>query len=213
MLTSRERVNRAIRHCRPDRTPRDFAAVPEVWDRLQAHFRVADRSAVLRRLGVDCRVVSYDAFCCHPELDPANVDPTSARERSSTSGMWRYCEPDGSNRDIWGAHRKAIQDAFGQHEHFVSYPLASAEGVQIVPALPVQVVDSVGAGDAFNAGLAVGLAEGRPMLEVIATGVTAASLSTRKRETIASYPCRAEVDAHVGQVLAAARAFHTDEAR
>jgi ribokinase len=89
---------------------------------------------------------------------------------------------------------------------------ASAAELQVVPALPVQVVDSVGAGDAFNAGLAVGLAEGRSMLEAIAMGVTTASLSTRQRETIASYPCRAEVDAHVGQVLAATRAFHTDEA-
>jgi uroporphyrinogen decarboxylase len=129
VLTSRERVNRAIRFGRPDRTPRDFAAVPEIWERLQTHFGVADRSAVLRCLGVDCRVVSYDAFCRHPDLDPANVDPTASRERSSTGGMWRYCEPDGSNRDIWGGHRRAIQDAFGRHEHFVSHPLASAKSV------------------------------------------------------------------------------------
>jgi hypothetical protein len=62
MLTSKDRVNQSIRLSRPDRTPRDFAAVPEIWDRLQMHFGVADRSAVLRRLGVDCRVVPYDAF-------------------------------------------------------------------------------------------------------------------------------------------------------
>lgn len=88
---------------------------------------------------------------------------------------------------------------------------ASAEGLHTVPALPVPVVDTVGAGDAFNAGLAVGLAEGRSMLEAIALGVTAASLSTRRRETIESYAHRAEVDAHVGQVLAAARAFQAGE--
>ena len=67
--------------------------------------------------------------------------------------------------------------------------------------------DSVGAGDAFNAGLAVGLAEGQPMLEAIALGVTAASLSTQSRETIESYRPRAEVDRHVGRVLEAARAL------
>jgi ribokinase len=70
-----------------------------------------------------------------------------------------------------------------------------------VPALPVNVVDTTGAGDAFNAGLAVGLAEGLPTLESIALGVTAASLSTRKRETIESYPDRAEVDARVREIL------------
>jgi len=78
---------------------------------------------------------------------------------------------------------------------------ASPNGVQLVPALKVDVVDSVGAGDAFNAGLAVGLSEKRPMLEAIALGVTTASLSTQKRETIESYPYREEVDKWVGEIL------------
>ena len=82
---------------------------------------------------------------------------------------------------------------------------ASPDGLRSVPALPVKVVDTVGAGDAFNAGLAVGLAEGRPMLEAIVLGVTAASLSTQTRETIESYVRRAEVDRHAGRVLEAAR--------
>jgi ribokinase len=83
---------------------------------------------------------------------------------------------------------------------------ASSSGVYAVPALPVKVVDTVGAGDAFNAGLAVGLSEGRPMLEAIALGVTAASLSTQRRETIESYARRGEVDQHAGKVLSAAKA-------
>jgi ribokinase len=87
---------------------------------------------------------------------------------------------------------------------------AGAAGLQVVPALPVQVVDSVGAGDAFNAGLAVGLSEGRSTLEAIALGVTAASLSTQRRETIASYSHRPEVDAQVGKTLSAARAFQPE---
>ncbi len=78
---------------------------------------------------------------------------------------------------------------------------ASQNGVQLVPGLNVNVVDSVGAGDAFNAGLAVGLSEKRPMLEAIALGVTTASLSTQKRETIESYPYRDEVDQWIGAVL------------
>ena len=88
---------------------------------------------------------------------------------------------------------------------------ASRSGVQVVPALPVQVVDTVGAGDAFNAGLAVGLGEGRPVLEAIALGVTAASLSTQIRETIDSYYGRAEVDSHVDKVLQAVRAFQGEQ--
>ena len=80
-----------------------------------------------------------------------------------------------------------------------------------MPALPVKVVDTVGAGDAFNAGLAVGLAEGRSMLEAIALGVTAASLSTQTRETIESYVRRPEVNRHAGRVLDAARSLASEK--
>ena len=77
-------------------------------------------------------------------------------------------------------------------------------GLVEVPAVPVVVLDTVGAGDAFNAGLAVGLSEGKSTLEAIALGVTAASLSTQRRETIASYAYRAEVDLFYKKTLMAA---------
>jgi ribokinase len=77
-------------------------------------------------------------------------------------------------------------------------------GLVEVPAVPVLVVDTVGAGDAFNAGLAVGLSEQKSTLEAIALGVTAASLSTQRRETIASYAYRAEVDRFYENTLRAA---------
>ena len=67
--------------------------------------------------------------------------------------------------------------------------------------LKVNVLDSVGAGDAFNTGLAVGLSENRPVIESIALGVTAASLSTQQRGTIESYPYREEVDSRVREIL------------
>jgi ribokinase len=77
-------------------------------------------------------------------------------------------------------------------------------GLVEVPAVPVVVLDTVGAGDAFNAGLAVGLSEGKSTLEAIALGVTAASLSTQRRETIPSYAYRAEVDLFYQKTLSAA---------
>lgn len=78
---------------------------------------------------------------------------------------------------------------------------ASREGVHSFPALKVQVVDTVGAGDAFNAGLAVGLSEGATLPDAIALGVATASLSTEKRQTIDSYPYRNNVTPHIFQVL------------
>jgi ribokinase len=78
---------------------------------------------------------------------------------------------------------------------------ASDAGMKLIPALEVNVVDSVGAGDAFNAGLAVGLSENRPVIEAIALGITTASLSTQKRETIDSYPRRGEVNKRMNEIL------------
>jgi len=78
---------------------------------------------------------------------------------------------------------------------------ASRDGLLVIPALEVGVVDSVGAGDAFNAGLAVGLSENQSVVESIALGVTTASLSTQKRETIESYPYRKEVETRKSEVL------------
>ena len=80
----------------------------------------------------------------------------------------------------------------------------SREGRRRIPALKVNAIDVVGAGDAFNAGLAAGLARGAPVADAICLGITAASLSTEKRETISSYPHRAQVEARLGEVRAAA---------
>jgi ribokinase len=79
---------------------------------------------------------------------------------------------------------------------------ACGRGLRRIPALAVAVLDTVGAGDAFNAGLAVGLSEHWEIEEAIAFGIAAASLSTRKRETIESYPYRQEVDARAPEVRA-----------
>jgi ribokinase len=78
-------------------------------------------------------------------------------------------------------------------------------GLHSIPALRVNPVDTVGAGDAFNAGLAVGLGEGQSIVHSIALGISAASISTEKRETLASYPYRAEVENRLPELLHALR--------
>jgi uroporphyrinogen decarboxylase len=77
-------------------------------------------------LGVDCRLVSYDSFCHDPAVDPAEVDCGASQERSSLAGLWRRVLPDGGNRDIWGAHRRRVANAFGVLDQFASHPLAEA---------------------------------------------------------------------------------------
>lgn len=68
-----------------------------------------------------------------------------------------------------------------------------------VPGYEVEVVDTTGAGDAFNAGLAVALAEGRALPEAIAFANATAALAVTTPGTTASMPQRAAVDALMQQ--------------
>lgn len=57
------------------------------------------------------------------------------------------------------------------------------------------VVETTGAGDAFNGGFAVALAEGKPAIEAVRFGCAVAGLSVTRAGTAPSMPTRAEVDA------------------
>jgi ribokinase len=60
---------------------------------------------------------------------------------------------------------------------------------------PVQPVDTVGAGDAFNAGLAMALAEGATLAQAGRFASATAALATTRRGAATAMPRRAEVDA------------------
>ena len=66
----------------------------------------------------------------------------------------------------------------------------------LVPAFDAgPVVETTGAGDAFNGGFAVALAEGRGLVEAARFGCAVAGLSVTRPGTAPSMPHRAEVDA------------------
>ncbi|MEJ2208526.1 MAG: uroporphyrinogen decarboxylase family protein [Anaerolineae bacterium] len=106
-----QRVETALAHRQPDRVPFDFWAVPEIWDRLRGALDVEDDEAVLRLLGVDCRMVTTEYV------------GTRAREL-----------PDGTFVDAWGTHRRRVNNPFGTYEEYASHPLAEAETVADVLA-------------------------------------------------------------------------------
>jgi ribokinase len=62
------------------------------------------------------------------------------------------------------------------------------------PAFPVTARDATAAGDVFNAGLAVALAEDRPIAEALRFANAAAAISVTRLGAQASVPSRAEVD-------------------
>jgi ribokinase len=64
----------------------------------------------------------------------------------------------------------------------------------LVPGFSVQAVDSVGAGDAFCAGFAVGLSEGKTIPDALRFAHAVAALSVTRPDTIPSYHTRSEVE-------------------
>ncbi len=109
----------------------------------------------------------------------------------------------GANSDVeWSARGLLTRD-----DQTVVVTLGAA-GAQIVTkdetsavaTFDVDVVDTTGAGDAFNAGLAVALAEGMTLKEAVRFANATAALCVTKPGTARSTPYRAAVDAlYTGQ--------------
>jgi uroporphyrinogen decarboxylase len=132
-------------HSEPDRTPVDFLATTEVWAKLVNELpqepapSVLDeymdpkRETVLRKLEVDCRLLSYDMFCRPPARvlhAGSTVDWWGSLNRSTPNRMWRQRNADDTWNDIWGTHSERVETTFGAYEGFVDWPLSNAESVE-----------------------------------------------------------------------------------
>ena len=73
--------------------------------------------------------------------------------------------------------------------------LVTADECRMIPGFKVNVVDTTAAGDSFNAGLAVGLAEGLDIDEAIRLANATGALSTTKAGAQAAMPSRAQAQA------------------
>jgi ribokinase len=76
--------------------------------------------------------------------------------------------------------------------------LVVGEVAQAIPPLKVDVVDTVGAGDALNGALAAGLAAGLELAEAARRAVVAASLAVTRAGAREGMPTAAELDAALG---------------
>jgi ribokinase len=73
------------------------------------------------------------------------------------------------------------------------------DGMRRIPGVPVGVVDTTGAGDAFNAGLAVAWAEGRPLDDAVRYATCAGAIACTRLGVIPALGDRAAVDALYAQ--------------
>jgi ribokinase len=70
-----------------------------------------------------------------------------------------------------------------------------------VPAIEVEVTDTTGAGDAFNSGFVVALAEGKDLVEAVRFGVACGGIACARLGVIPSLPDRARADAAYDEAL------------
>ena len=78
-----------------------------------------------------------------------------------------------------------------------------------VPAIEVEVTDTTGAGDAFNSGFSVALAEGRDLAEAVRFGVVCGGLACTRLGVIPSLPDRGRADVAYGQAMKTVRRTET----
>lgn len=72
--------------------------------------------------------------------------------------------------------------------------IVTRERADLLPSFEVTALDSTGAGDAFNAALAVALAEGKALAQAVRFANATAALCVTKAGAAGSAPYRAEVD-------------------
>ena len=69
----------------------------------------------------------------------------------------------------------------------------SKDGSGFIEPYKVNSIDSVAAGDAFNAGLAVAISEGKPLAEAVRWGAAAGAIATTRKGALPAMPHRTEL--------------------
>lgn len=72
--------------------------------------------------------------------------------------------------------------------------LMTADGEMLIESIRVNAIDTTGAGDAFNGGLAAGLAEGMDLIRAVKYANCVGALSVTRQGTAPAMPFRAEIE-------------------
>lgn len=108
------------------------------------------------------------------------------------NGRSRAVEEDPSGEEVWAGLLRDWEDKYGSKVILTRGSKGASyleEGrMHTVSALPVEVVDTTGAGDCLNAALGYSLAQDRPLHEALAFAVRAASFSVTRFGAQAGMP-------------------------
>jgi ribokinase len=122
-------------------------------------------------------------------LDLGPVLTPNAAEALALTGA---ADPEAAARSLTERTGAPAIVTLGAEGALLAEPGAAAERIG---AWAVEVVDTTGAGDAFNGALAAGLASGAPLADAVRLAVTAAGMSCRAAGARAGMPRREELRA------------------
>ena len=118
-------------------------------------------------------------------LTPNQTEAKVLTGRSPDAGV----EPEELARDLIRAGVRQVVVTLGEKGALV----VTASSSKHIPATPMCAVDTTGAGDAFNAGLATALASGENLESAVEFAVVTGGLAVTKEGVIPSLPRRADV--------------------
>jgi len=182
----------------------------------QARALIADSSVFVAQLELPLAVVEHGLALAHSLGVPTILNPAPAAPLPES--IYRhidYITPNESEAaSLTGVSVSTIADAEKAADAFLARGVPNAiitlgaQGVFVksaqvrahVPAVSAgKVVETTGAGDAFNGGFAVGLSEGMGLIEAARFGCATAGISITRPGTAPSMPTRAEIDALRGR--------------
>jgi uroporphyrinogen decarboxylase len=122
-LNSKERVEAALNHRKPDRVPLDGDWRPDVWSKLETYYETEDEDKIMQQLGLDIR---------RPEFEPAK-----AFAERATPSPWPIMDigvgkknlvilrENGWCEDEYGICR--VPNSTGLYWHYSHHPLGKAD--------------------------------------------------------------------------------------
>ncbi|MHB8817041.1 MAG: PfkB family carbohydrate kinase, partial [Steroidobacteraceae bacterium] len=187
-----------------------FTLTPE--EVAEAQDLIAESAVFLTQLELALPTVAYGLQLAHELGVPTILNP--APGCALPESVYPHCDyvtPNESEAKVLtGIHVGSLEDAERAANALLQRGVGTAvitlgaQGALVknarllehVPALVAgSVLETTGAGDAFNGGLAVALAEGRDLVEAVRFGCAVAGISVTRAGTAPSMPRREEVDA------------------
>ncbi|MFL6076804.1 MAG: ribokinase [Mycobacteriales bacterium] len=181
--------------------PRWFAGVDVLLAQLEVPTATCLAAARLsRQAGARVVLNAAPPSPCGDDLLPSLLEATDVLvvNEAEALALVEAARPGGD--EDWAAVAVALR-GLGPPAVVVTRGAAGAVGVDADGApfaaapYPVEAVDTVGAGDAFCAELAVALGDGADLVTAVTRGCAAGALATRGPGAQAALPYRAEVDA------------------